>query len=316
MPGYTTANAHLSAFREAVIMGSSPKGAPVQKNLFTKFPTKWDIDRVVLHARTPYSRSINVGSPRLAISMEDTLSFLESYRPPSNTLSADIPITGALTTDAIQKLTALPYEVSATIEGARLFLTTGDHTANWTNLTRPARIEKSPVFLHTHPAGPIHHTPSLEDAYAVTLPPFSRSTLQFIATSLGIIHFTPPRWHPITKEPIKETTDRYEINFLISKYIFEYCEALGIGYEYATRWFDPNKNLRSFNSLNKVEEAVIARGFAEASGMIRQDVPWNEHQAMDRIIRRLNPKAAHENPLDWESAPQSASPEEIWDQIK
>jgi hypothetical protein len=188
------------------------------------------------------------------------------------------PETNPITHIEIKALLSLPYECSLTEKNGKIIIETGTvHSApGASNKEFQERMNRSRLSMHTHiisrTGKQAINTPSFSDIYvSFNVDP---KTPLILAAPEGLIHYRQPNLHPITKA----FTDKDPGDLMII-----FCKNRGINLNGGV-----NNDLRSYFSLSDEEKITLQRDFAIATSAIIEIAPWENEEAIQRILRIIN----------------------------
>ena len=211
------------------------------------------------------------------LSMEETLKLLKGDFNPEKTCY-EITIIGDITAGQIKELTLLNFEVEITEKFGKPVLTTGEKNSTKgvdDNYASYYRVINSDLSFHTHPILKDHGGPSFPDLITASLRKNKKPSL--IAHIGGITIYQKPQINPLTNE--QYTGDPRDL-------ILIYSRACKIDISGMSK----DENLRKWNDLTIEEKIAFENDFAEKSGAIIREIPWEDEEGIKEAMDYINLK--------------------------
>ncbi len=209
-------------------------------------------------------------------SMKEAISFLKSEKFNPETNFYEFEILEEITAEDIKESLTLPYEIGLTEQENKIILSTGTKTTSGKEHQYLERVYHSRLSLHTHPIkdGKSLNTPSFGDIYTSDIA--EKSTPLLLAHKGGLIHYRNPH-----------ILDGEEVNMEAREIMLRYGRKHGVdilGYKQS------DGNLRTWNNMDKDEQATFTREFACSTGVILKEASWEDTEGIKEILDIINLK--------------------------
>lgn len=233
-------------------------------------------------------KNMNVSFPsslslRHKVPMTDLLSILREYKPEKDKFD-EFRIQGTPTSDELQELVHLPYEVGITGFRDDLYLTTGQETFVKGGLEYQSRANRSKVSLHTHPirVGEIPQ-PSVPSIGDLRLTEYANpSTVLSLVHPEGLMIYRKPRLNNSRTQDLKSED--------IIRRVFSrlgYSMNLELGGNSSSSIFRGISRVKRFESLSLEEKIITIKKFLDETNSVVDEATWEDRVGIERVIGKI-----------------------------